>query len=262
MLIALHKNFRPKMNRIIFNSPKPEWSSCMDTCPMYRRAEAPFFADQAKFDEIIEWAQQTVEGSPNFPPNLFLWLPFRNILENGTGEHYTTGNQVDLSFGVTQTKTDDGKNCAIVSVFVKKFTGFTCKVPMSTFPAMCACELKEQMYLQFRGLCPDSNIDEFYVPRNNEMDGLIHHIGLRTSMIDYNKTSNLWSLSEQSKNTIASSKAAFASYGLGSNEWVIENDNRVCSSEGKPYTKTLKLTGCFNGEFTCSDGQCIRDCKN
>ena len=258
----MHSNFRPEINRIIFNNLEPEWSSCMNTCQMYRRAEAPFFADQAKFNEIIEWAQQTVEGSQNFPPSLFLWLPFRNILENGKGEHYTTGNPVDLSFGVTHTKTDDGKNCAFVNVITEMSTGFQCKVAMSSVPTVCACELKEQMYLQLRGLCPDSNIDEFYVPRNNEMGGLIHHIGLRTTMIDYNKTSHLWSLSEQRKNTSATSKAAFASYALGSHEWVIENDNRGCSSEGKPYTKTLKLTGCFNGEFTCSDGQCIRDCKN
>ena len=247
------------MNRIIFNNLEPEWSSCMNTCPMYRRAEAPFLADQAKLDEIIEWVQQTVKGSPNFPPNLFFWLPFRNILENGIGEHYATGNQVDLSFGITQTKTDDGKTCAFVSVIAQIMTAFQCTVPASTVPIVCACELKEQMYLQFRGLCPDSNIDEFYVPRNNEIGGSIHHIGLRTSMIDYNKSSHLWSLSEKSKNTTASSKAAFASFGLGSHEWVIENDHRGCSSEGKPYTKTLKLTGCFNGEFTCSDGQCIRD---
>ena len=59
-------------------------------------------------------------------------------------------------------------------------------------------------------------------------------------------------------NTTAQSNANLASYVLGKHEWVIEGDNMDCSTQGKPYTRVLKLTGCREGEFTCSDGQCIR----
>ena len=50
---------------------------------------------------------------------------------------------------------------------------------------MCACEHPDQMYLQLRGLCPDSNLDRFYVPRNQE--GAVILIGLKTSLISYDK---------------------------------------------------------------------------
>ena len=61
-----------------------------------------------------------------------------------------------------------------------------------------------------------------------------------------------------SRNTTALSEAPFSSFALGSHNWVITNDNKVCSPRGESYIKHLKLTGCKVGEFTCSDGQCIK----
>ena len=46
------------------------------------------------------------------------------------------------------------------------------------------------------------------------------------------------------------------SYLLGKHNWTISKDAYKCN-RGKPYTTTLKLTGCKEGEFTCDDGQCI-----
>ena len=43
------------------------------------------------------------------------------------------------------------------------------------------------MYLQLRGLCPDTNLDRFYVPRNKERSGALILIGLKTSLIAYDK---------------------------------------------------------------------------
>ena len=54
-------------------------------------------------------------------------------------------------------------------------------------PIVCACVHPSQMYLQLRGLCPDSNLDRFYVPRNKERSGALILIGLKTSLIAYDK---------------------------------------------------------------------------
>ena len=43
------------------------------------------------------------------------------------------------------------------------------------------------MYLQLRGLCPDTNLDRFYVPRNKERSGALILIGLKTSLVAYDK---------------------------------------------------------------------------
>ena len=74
--------------------------------------------------------------------------------------------------------------------------------------------------------------------------------------------SNVTGLAEfQTSDTIAVTDASLASFALGTHEWLIENDNVECSNKGKPYTRVLKLTGCKDGEFTCRDGQCIRNLK-
>ena len=54
-------------------------------------------------------------------------------------------------------------------------------------PIVCACVHPSQMYLQLRGLCPDTNMDRFYVPRNKERSGAFILIGLKTSLIAYDK---------------------------------------------------------------------------
>ena len=43
------------------------------------------------------------------------------------------------------------------------------------------------MYLQLRGLCPDTNLDRFYVPRNKQRSGALILIGLKTTLIAYDK---------------------------------------------------------------------------
>ena len=114
------------------------------------------------------------------------------------------------------------------------------------------------MYLQLRGLCADSNIDRFYIPRNKNGSGAVILLGFYTTIIEYDIENVSWTLREYSQNTTAVTDAPFTSFALGANEWFIEGDSFDCSRKGMPYKRMLKLTGCREGEFTCSDGQCIR----
>ena len=116
------------------------------------------------------------------------------------------------------------------------------------------------MYLQLRGLCPDSHIDQFYIPRNKKRSGNVNLIGLKNTIIEYERLGLAWIMKVRgiSQNTTALSQAPRSSYVLGKHEWDIEGDNKKCSTNGEAYTRMLKLTGCREGEFTCSDGQCIR----
>ena len=81
-------------------------------------------------------------------------------------------------------------------------------------------------------------------------------LGQRSSRINFNSTTSQWILSDARSEVTAMSRATKLSYLLGKHEWTISSDDYHCG-EGKPYTAILKLTGCRDGEFTCSDGQCI-----
>ena len=83
-------------------------------------------------------------------------------------------------------------------------------------------------------------------------------IGLATTIIEYDNDNMLWRLTELSKNTSATTNASLPSYALGAHQWIIDNDNVKCGTKGELFRGVLKLTGCRGGDFTCSDGQCIR----
>ena len=83
-------------------------------------------------------------------------------------------------------------------------------------------------------------------------------LGLDTTIIEYDKDSLSWKLGVYSLSTTASTDAPLESFVLGSHNWLIQEDNVKCSRKGESYKRMLKLTGCKEGEFTCSDGQCIR----
>ena len=93
------------------------------------------------------------------------------------------------------------------------------------------------------------------VTRNRRRSGSVSLLGFTTTTIDYDGERSVWRLTEHSHNTTSKSKAPFNSFALGSHMWLVESDNPECSEEGAPYTRRLKLTGCLEEEFTCSDGQ-------
>ena len=172
----------------------------------------------------------------------------------GVWTDHQTGAEVDLQHSKLEGGTT--QNCAVLLAQWAAWRDYVC-VADKVKPVTCACEHPGQMYLQLRGLCPDTNLDRYFVPRNTKQGG-VHLIGLMTSIIEYDKHEVIWKMMEYSKNTSATTAAPYASYVLGKHEWWIENDNVECSSKGESYRMILKMTGCENDEFTCSDGQCIR----
>ena len=78
------------------------------------------------------------------------------------------------------------ENCGMVVPTWSGWTDWSCQIE-KVVPLVCACEHPGQMYLQLRGLCPDTNLDRFYVPRNKQRSGALILIGLKTTLIAYDK---------------------------------------------------------------------------
>ena len=284
----------------------------MATCPKYNRAMVPSFIDKEEFEELIRWLYDTTTDPTtktlyNEAYSISIWIPFRfentvwsvhysklhnfsDTVTEGQFTNFYDGKRVDTKIGFTGSSLiDPTRNCAILVPMWNGWRDWQCKIPPGHVIS-CACEHPGQMYLQLRGLCPHSNIDRFYVPKNKKGSGAFMLLGLDTTTIEYSTANMVWKLVEHSQNVTATTAAPLASYVLGSQEWVVENDNRECNKKVdsnnkvfemsgcqddkysctgalcnrkcsnivESYKTVLKLTGCREGEFTCSDGQCIR----
>ena len=157
----------------------------------------------------------------------------------------------------------------------------------NTIPASVACTAPSQPLLTLRGHCEESGIDQIYTPlnikdsldstfdwNNHEWPGLVY-VGQKATKIFYNLSESgpgrygTWTLSGThtgygySWDTHATSDLR-GKYGRGKNTW---NMSAVFYCPRWQMTKmegdvwhgmvSLKLSGCFEGQFTCDDGQCI-----
>ena len=50
------------------------------------------------------------------------------------------------------------------------------------------------MYVQLRGLCPDSYIDQVYIPRNRPRSGNVDLLGFKNTVIGYEGSKLGWTL--------------------------------------------------------------------
>ena len=73
------------------------------------------------------------------------------------------------------------ENCGLMDPRWRGWRDFMCS---RDIPVTCACEHPGQMYLQLRGLCPESRLDRFYVPRNMRWSGLPVMVGLRSRAVN------------------------------------------------------------------------------
>ena len=81
--------------------------------------------------------------------------------------------------------------------------------------AQCPCEKESPIYLKLRGLCPSSNIDKFYYPKN--IDEKFVYLGITSTTVKYNYASQRWDMDVSSKaeKTTGSSGKSFGSFLLG-----------------------------------------------
>ena len=180
----------------------------------------------------------------------------------GQFTNYYSGKVVDTNIGFTgNSLIDPTRNCALLVPMWNGWKDWLCQIPPA-HPISCACEHPKQMYLQLRGLCPDSNIDRFYVPRNKKRSGSVILMGLDTTTIEYDTENMVWKLIEHSQNVTATTNAPLASYVLGSHEWLIQNDKRECNNRVEGSKKVKKMDGCQDNSYVCTNGQCIKECSN
>ena len=177
--------------------------------------------------------------------------------------------------------------CLTVNAKTRRWFGSIDCTPQG-FQMVCACQNDRSASgiprLLLRGVCPNSNLRTrdplrglyFTAESNAGHPRDIGYVGGMSSRIDFNTTSNQWTLQDTLSGAIAKTRAKKDSYVLGKYNWTILNDHELCqgeTGEKKGYQAELKLTGCNqgfifdksgnmtnitnDGEFTCNNGQCV-----
>ena len=87
----------------------------------------------------------------------------------------------------------------------------------------------------------------------------VRYLGDQTSLIFYNKTTLSWVLYDRRDSSAkAVSKALETSLLIGRHTFDFGGvPNDICTANSVSKKLRVKLTSCQEGEFTCSDGQCV-----
>ena len=245
--------YRPVSNIVLFTDIFVEWEECMLFCEKFPNTRAPSVGTKKEFLDVMRAVERIVIDS-----STGYWIPITDSKIEGQWVDYYTSYPVDINALATSSNGGIVKNCGIAVLAWGGWQDWECKVSRTNH-LKCLCESQGQMFLTMRGLCPDSNIDKYFVPHNKENDGQTLFLGLFKTVIEYHEADNLWHLNVLGVNsmTVATSDATMHSFLLGKSKWTVTGDNVECN-RGMPYTAVLKLSGCKETEFTCHDGQCIK----
>ena len=82
------------------------------------------------------------------------------------------------------------------------------------------------------------------MPRNKKRSGAVFLQCLHTTTIEYDTKNMVWKLKEHSKNVTATTDAPLASYVMGAQQWMVQNDKRECFNEIQPSNKVCILNMC------------------
>ena len=255
---------------VIFNERFQTWLSCMQHCAKQQEARVPLVRNKEVQQKLIKTGVEIAfepgkkDAVRSGLASAAFWLAMSDSREEGEWRDHYTGEQLNLLDAVGGSgKLDDTDtmNCGVMVLRWAGWQDWWCEVPPNhVIQCVCQPQNSSEIYLTVRGLCPSSNIDQNWVPRNKEEDGQTVYYGIRRTLVEYDTSALLWRLSTvgttDGMNTSAVSSTSKFSFLLGRSEWRISEDNANCN-KGAPYTATLKLTGCREGEFTCWDGQCI-----
>ena len=185
-----------------------------------------------------------------------IWLAIDDADTEGKWVDYYNGSRkvsYSLPWAPGEPNGDVRENCAVLQPAFG-ISDYACENFRSH---ACLCERTPAPYVRLRGLCPESEVrDSLFQPKNDLINfSKLTLTSLRT-MIDYDKDTKTWKLTDAESNVTAFSKAPFESFTLGRHNWTIKGD-KGCSEDGKEYQAELKMSGCQERSFTCNDGECV-----
>ena len=220
----------------------------MNLCPKIQNGRAPLVKTKEDIRLISAWTEKL--PSPTYD----IWGSYSDEQTEGVWKDFYSNYSFTSVEMFVKGEPNGGRNenCLLLWIYHNGWYEISCNDGIDL--NYCACAFDAVPILRLRGLCPESYIDKFYTLYQGTHLGFY---GLKQTKIEYDKNKDYWKANVVALSTKGIIRAKSGqSMLLGRHIWNISDDASLCSN-GRPYLKVLKLTGCRDDEFTCSDGQCI-----
>ena len=229
----------------------------MNLCPRIQSGgRVPQIRNVSELEQLVKQFKDTSFDYATDPLKRFhIWAPFTSQTYSSFLDFYTGLAMPSELWRAGQPNGGKAQQCtAWYSNTEARLFDDSCTW---SYPIKCLCQFDRDPTLILRGLCKASNIDTHYVLRH--VNESIIYMGQTSTTITLTPYMHQvkWTLSVNSKQTKSSTTAKEKSYLLGRNSWKIEGDSVECE-DGATSTRELKMSGCQEGEFTCSNGDCVR----
>ncbi|XP_071537664.1 uncharacterized protein [Panulirus ornatus] len=195
------------------------------------------------------------EFASNCGSRVGLWLGATDEDEEGIWRNIAT-NSI-LTYKPFSTRQPDGEvneNCLLLDYTRNGWSDWSCSVA-NQFCASCTFKAV-QVYI-LRGLC-EPNPDDTVFSLRGYKGGRPYWRGLYKYQVEYR--GSYWILLDLWSNTTLATLEALSKtkYPDGINQWTVVVEKKICSArEGE--LRSLSLTRCLDGKFTCSDGSCVNE---
>ena len=240
-----------------FTAPTGGLNQCKNLCEKMPPGTMASVRTIDEYQEIVDRMNEVLKDSSGVRNKAGMtsqaaWTPINQASNGSFLDIYKKDPVKEIAWAAGHPTSDP---CAIFVVAWNGLGSYRCTVNPKVSYIYCPCHFPVRPQLTLRGLCPDSYIDQAYLPRNDPVTGYLYFYGSHKTTARYD--GNKWNMLTAFYNTSASTDARPETFILGKHTWSIDGDSEDCHS-GKPYTTELKMTGCKEGDFTCDDGQCVK----
>ena len=226
------------------------WSECVSLCPrIHPEGRVPLSLTLNHSTELVQRFGHTASKD-------WFWAPFRYQSEGNFTDFYTEAPLALDMFSKGQPNGGTKQQCSDWQGSSQDGKLFDTGCVSSSLKIQCLCQTNNIPILRLRGLCEGSMIDTHYTLKS--VEGSITYQGLTSTSIGFQRDSStsIWTLNVNLIQINAFSLAEEETFILGKHLWSIESNSAGCDSGNK--TKYLTMSGCREGEFTCSNGDCVK----